>query len=331
MVESGLAGMHTSDSTHSSHPLLALPDEMLVAIQSHLENNDRLSLQQASRRLYYFSAIKVQELDIDERRAFDAVLRRDKYYAAVVKEAAGTISSTHRPCRACCRVHPITAFSEAQLRRQAHKRGCMLSQRKLVICEHRSMTLLDLVLESNVNSLAKTVLDLGSERVKSFRCKHEAHMKIKLGHMVANEPALDLSISSHSGGNTAMAQMWASFKIGINPTKAIRAGKRMDYIKGVQQRMQHSAMTLCAHETTSDCEVYGRFDIRAIDRLFYRATLDHYHAFGGRCFASGCSMQFWFTWFEGEVWLMVERCELSLPKTANDQEWLACSVDSTVE
>ncbi|TKA66465.1 hypothetical protein B0A55_09202 [Friedmanniomyces simplex] len=167
--------LDSSPSDHNSHnPLLSLPDEILGSALSYLKNNDHLSLQLTSRRLFQCSSISVKDLDATEHEAFSTTMKREAYHAAESEEAAGNRSSIRRPCGVCIDVHPFRHFSAIQLMRSASKRGCLRSERKLVICEHMSTTLLELTTQvtSEIGCLEHGARE---QQIKQYMCLHPDH------------------------------------------------------------------------------------------------------------------------------------------------------------
>ena len=127
---------------NSSHPLLSMLDELLDMIVSRSADNDRLCLQTTSRRFYYLSYTTARVLSDQQRDAFVTTMKRQAYNRAVTQEAAGGISRTMRPCSGCADIHPVCMFSMAQLSTPALWRGCRSSERRIIICNNKSISIM---------------------------------------------------------------------------------------------------------------------------------------------------------------------------------------------
>ncbi|KAK5730554.1 hypothetical protein LTR15_000491 [Elasticomyces elasticus] len=190
---------HGSPSANNNiNRLLSLPTELLEIVLLNLGMNDRLSTKFTCRKLYNFSSISKQDLDKVECDRFVVVMRREGYEKAVAAEATCHFSLSRRPCLACRIVHPVAKFSKwQQVRLQS--RQCLLSQRKLAVCEHKSYNLLDLklmyqikceMLRQGLKVEEQQACDDESSALASTEnscdvvCKHEDHLSknARYGH-----------------------------------------------------------------------------------------------------------------------------------------------------
>lgn len=126
--------------------LWQLPDELLLAIAAELPPVQALCMSMTCRRLYQTLDIVIKEPRWLKRSSgpfFQACLARDEYHRQCDAEAQGVLSKV-RACSACCRIHKIPAFSDHAPAAQAVERVCRNAERRIVFCEHRSVTFAEL-------------------------------------------------------------------------------------------------------------------------------------------------------------------------------------------
>ncbi|KAK5707123.1 hypothetical protein LTR17_020995 [Elasticomyces elasticus] len=155
-------------NTIYANPLLTLPGELLQAIVSYTDNNDRVCLQQANRQLYNSILADANDLDETQRESLARTIKRQRYGLACEAEAAGVSLGgfdldRQRGCWVCADVHSVSWFTDEQLAVPPTKRACVFSQRKIVLCKHKSITLVDI----------KKLQERGGQRNSmDFTCKH---------------------------------------------------------------------------------------------------------------------------------------------------------------
>ncbi|KAK5705500.1 hypothetical protein LTR97_002619 [Elasticomyces elasticus] len=153
-------------NTIYANPLLTLPGELLQALVSYTDNNDRVCLQQTSRHLYNSILANANNLDETQRARLARTIKRQGYGLACEAEATGVSLGgfdldTQRGCWVCADVHPVSWFIDEQLAMPPKRRECVFSQRKIVLCKHKSITLVDI----------KKLQERGDQRM-DFTCKH---------------------------------------------------------------------------------------------------------------------------------------------------------------
>ncbi|KAK4944760.1 hypothetical protein LTR10_015930 [Elasticomyces elasticus] len=132
-----------------SSPLSTLPGELLNAILSYIEDSDRVCLQQTSRHLYNSILADANDLDGTQRARLARTIKRQRYGLACEAEAAGVSLGgfdldRQRGCWVCADVHSVTWFIDEQLAMPPIRRECVFSQRRIVLCKHKSITLVDI-------------------------------------------------------------------------------------------------------------------------------------------------------------------------------------------
>ncbi|KAK5712046.1 hypothetical protein LTR15_012115 [Elasticomyces elasticus] len=154
-------------NTIYANPLLTLPGELLQAIISYTDNNDRVCLQQTSRHLYNSILANANDLDETQRARLARAIKRQGYGLACEAEAAGASLGgfdldRQRGCWVCAGVHSVTWFTDEQLAMSPKRRVCVFSQRKIVLCKHKSITLVDI----------KKLQGSSDQRKMDFTCNH---------------------------------------------------------------------------------------------------------------------------------------------------------------
>ncbi|KAK3641923.1 hypothetical protein LTR56_011024 [Elasticomyces elasticus] len=151
-----------------SSPLSTLPGELLNAILSYIEDSDRVCLQQTSRHLYNSILADANDLDGTQRARLARTIKRQRYGLACEAEAAdvslgGFDLDRQRGCWVCADVHSVTWFTDKQLAMPPIRRECVFSQRRIVLCKHKSITLVDI----------KNLQERGDQRNSmDITCKH---------------------------------------------------------------------------------------------------------------------------------------------------------------
>ena len=292
---------HDSQDIPGKHsPLLRLPDELLAATASYLGNDDRVCLQSACKQLYQLSTISVQELTADERRRFSKALWRDAYNTAVEAEDAGHFS-TRPACRVCKATHPVDKFSETELAIKATHRGCILAERRLVLCEHRSLSLLELKARFQDKSRDELLSQkLGAEGslngseipVISYVCNHHSHKNEPLGGTGRSLPSLDVAFDSRGASVSISAR--AYHKLGSNLWRSVQKLEFAQISNTIRARLRSLDTRLCPHTATADGHITSVFT-----RMFSLDLACRKYGPGrippaGSCRHPGCTMSFEF-------------------------------------
>ncbi len=297
------------DSKNVLRPLSSLPDELLVVITSDLNNADLFCLKHASRRFYYLLSTTVEILGDDERNHFMKMTRRDKWEPGTARKLAAGNSGVMISCSVCCELHPRAAFSKAQLTRAGELRGCMMSERKLVVCEHTSLTLPD-IRDLYLKTKQSEPEGIGS-RSSEYDRFHLAlyHMCFHHGksygdftvtssrHLViirTPDGEYGAEVASLYGLGTDMPPMKDCWRDNISVRSEATA-----YVNVIRRRLIRMAVQLCPHATTADHRTYTRFDINYTlatydDLLFVGYPEQPDMTWEGTCGYPSCTMRFHF-------------------------------------
>ncbi|KAK3657647.1 hypothetical protein LTR56_002422 [Elasticomyces elasticus] len=354
-----------------SSPLSTLPGELLDAILSHIENSERVCLQQTSRHLYNSILANANDLDGTQRARLARVIKRQRYGSACEAEAAGVSLGgldldRQRGCWVCADVHSVTWFSDEQLAMPPNRRECVFSQRRIVLCKHKSITLVDI----------KKLQESSDQRKMDFTCKHCSDVSdggaeeqkaldgmilevqplptqtnsslrdidIERRHLATRTSELVLRHNTSANPHSAVAITRIRFDANVfQDVKITRYTSRSDPKSGIRlwkkllrARFAGMGVWMCPHLTTADSRVSERFDgaLWAAVRDQRSGRLNRVPTVE-RCGVGRCGMGFWFCRDElvdvgGRrlgIWKMsVRHCELVLPVVGADREWLACSV-----
>ncbi|KAK4906922.1 hypothetical protein LTR49_024015 [Elasticomyces elasticus] len=330
-----------------TNPLLALPTELLEIILANLGMNDQLSSHFTCRQLYNFSAIGKQDLDKLECDQFVVAMRREAYDKAAAAEAAGHFSLSRRPCLACRIVHPVAKFSKwQQVRLQS--RQCLLSQRKLAVCEHKSYNLLDLKLmykhkskmvkqslkleeqedhgdESSGLAFATNPSPPSNENTCDVVCNHQDHLSKNARYGHSTLPSL---VFKSRGGrqDKGSVQARAQFDFRKGAYRTTQTLLYVDYPSIALGNPELMRIWLCRHMTVSNAMMSlfggGFTTVRGSVEI---------------CNGIGCTMSFWVDLgtdakilgtrgtAANDICLHVIHCDLDLSVAADDHSWLACS------
>ena len=297
------------DSKNGPRPLSSLPDELLVVITSDLNNADLFCLKHASRRFYYLLSTTAEDLGDDGRNHFMKMTRRDKWEPGTARKLAVGNSDLLISCSVCCELHPRAAFSKAQLARAGELRGCMMSERKLVVCEHTSLTLPD-IRDLYLKTKQSEPEGIGS-RSSEYDRFHLAlyHMCFRHGksygdftvtssrHLViirTPDGEYGAEVASLYGLGTDMPPMKDCWRDNISVRSEATA-----YVNVIRRRLIRMAVQLCPHATTADHRTYTRFDISYTlatydDLLFVGYTEQPDMTWEGTCGYPSCTMRFHF-------------------------------------
>ncbi|KAK5688286.1 hypothetical protein LTS10_000264 [Elasticomyces elasticus] len=344
---SGHQSVRSLSTNNQTNRLLTLPAELLEVVLSNLGMNDRLSTKFTCRKLHIFSSISKQDLVKIECDQFAVVMRREAYEKAVAAEAAGHFSLSRRPCLACRIVHPVAKFSKwQQVRLQS--RQCLLSQRKLAVCEHKSYNLLDLKLmyqrksEMLKRSLSvKEQQDCGDEgsalasatntsppkpeHTCDVVCNHQDHLSQNARYGHSTLPSL--VFKSRSGKqDKGSVQARAQFDFRKGAYRTTQTLLYVDYPSIALGNPELMRIWLCRHMTVSNAMMSmfggGFTTVRGSVQI---------------CNGIGCTMSFWIDLgtdvrtlgtrgtAANDICLHVIHCDLDLSVAADDHSWLACS------
>lgn len=347
------------NSANDTHPLTSLPDELLVMITSDLNNADLLCLKQASRRFYCLLGTSARDLDDDECNEFLKALRLEMWDEGAARDSARGKLDPLISCSTCCDFHPRAAFSKAQLAQTSESRGCMMSERKLAICKHTSITLLDLLdlyLETAEREWDES--DANGQLLPFYQKHH--HMcfhRDKTHGNFAIDSFRKLRVQKGQDGEY-QAKVDSSFALGTNllPVKYPFQGdvsnrsEATAYVNLIRRRLIDLAVQLCPHASTADHRIYTRFDISCAlaDLCDVITAVPPTPTWQGTCGNPDCTMTFYFRrlpWNvhfnhmggtgivkRDEVKMYVDHCTLPLPIHAHAWAWRAHTVaDDTLE
>ncbi|KAK3660855.1 hypothetical protein LTR56_000613 [Elasticomyces elasticus] len=329
---------HGSPSANNDiNRLLSLPTELLEIVLSNLGMNDRLSTKFTCRKLYNFSSISKQDLDKVECDRFVVVMRREGHEKAVAAEATGHFSLSRRPCSACRIVHPVAKFSKwQQVRLQS--RQCLLSQRKLAVCEHKSYNLLDLKLMYQIKcEMLRQGLKVDEQQAYGDEssalastenncdvvCKHEDHLSKNARYGHSTLPSLVFK-SGRGKEDKGSIQARAQFDFREGAFRTTEDFLYSDYPSLALGNPELMRIWLCPHMTVSNAL-----------RCSFRSGFIAYRGIVRICNAIDCTMSFWLelgTTARGkesgkrnDICLHVVHCDLDLSVAADHPSWLACS------
>ncbi|KAK0272627.1 hypothetical protein LTR91_017876 [Friedmanniomyces endolithicus] len=299
----------SQDSKNGPSLLSSLPDELLVVITSDLNNTDLFCLKHASRRFYYLLSTTAEDLDDDGRKHFMKMTRRDKWEPGTARKLALGNSDLLISCSVCCEFHPRAAFSKTQLARASELRGCMMSERKLAVCEHTSLTLID---------IRDLYLKTKQSEPKGIGCGRSPYDRIhlELYHMCFHRGKYcgDFTVTSfqklmiiRTPDGEYGAEVTSLYELGADmpPMKdcwrhnmSVRS-EATAYVNVIRKRLIRMAVQLCPHATTADHRTYTRFDINYTlatydDLLFVESTKQPNSTWQGTCGYPDCTMRFYF-------------------------------------
>ncbi|KAK3630425.1 hypothetical protein LTR56_017483 [Elasticomyces elasticus] len=347
-------------NVHNSHNrLLSLPDELLENVVSNLSYKiDLICLRQASRRMHYFLPVDQRECDLkhSERWDFRIALRRQAFLLASQAEAAGEVSKKKWPCHTCSDLHPSGKSPAWQQVKHITGRSCMLSQRRLEICEHHSFAVPQImkIYENDMRHMYDRLKDWtvqGKVKEKGHHALLSEHQQcrhsIQIPGADCEVPSVrSLSITMRSPGEGGPAAMvCAQFKLDTfmrltvlaSELPAIPEPMITEYVSKIRELLSLIAVQLCPHTSTADRHVLDRFDEKCVSTLTFGARSMRDQPKDGLCRTRGCTMRFWFRremmqesrscWMDN-LWLHVRHFALALPIAADHKKWLALTVDA---
>ncbi|KAK5726380.1 hypothetical protein LTR17_012811 [Elasticomyces elasticus] len=344
---SGHQSVRSLSANNQTNRLLSLPAELLEIILSNLGMNDQLCSHFTCRQLYNFSAIGKQDLDKLECDQFVVAMRREAYDKAAAAEAAGRFSLSRRPCLACRIVHPVAKFSKwQQVRLQS--RQCLLSQRKLAVCEHKSYNLLELklmykhkseMLKQSLNM--KEQQDCGDEgsalasatntsppnpkHTCDVVCNHQDHLSQNARYGHSTLPSLVFK-SRGCRQEKGSVQARAQFDFRNGAYRTTQTLLYVDYPSIALGNPELMRVWLCRHMTVSNAM-----------RSLFGGGFQTVRGSVEICNGIGCTMSFWVDLgtdvrilgirgtAANDICLHVIHCDLDLSVAADDHSWLACS------
>ncbi|KAK5736947.1 hypothetical protein LTR17_007094 [Elasticomyces elasticus] len=268
---------------HNSHNrLLSLPDELLENVVSNLFYKiDLICLRQASRRMYYFLPVDRRECDLkhSERWDYRIALRRQAFLLASQAEAAGEVAKKKWPCHTCSDLHPTGKSTAWQQVKHITGRSCMLSQRRLEICEHHSFAVPQImkIYENDMRHMYDRLKDWtvqGKVKQKGHhallsehqQCRHSIQIPVA-DCEVPSVRSLSITMRSPEEGGPA-AIVCAQFKLDTfmrltvlaSELPAIPEPMIAEYVSKIRELLSLIAVKLCSHTSTADRHVLDRFD-----------------------------------------------------------------------
>ncbi|KAK5684444.1 hypothetical protein LTS10_004314 [Elasticomyces elasticus] len=267
---------------NSQNRLLSLPDELLENVVSNLSYKiDLICLQQTSRRMYCFLPVDQRECDLkhSERWDFRIALRRQAFLLASQAEAAGEVSKKKWPCHTCSDMHPTGKSPAWQQVKHITGRSCMLSQRRLKICEHHSFAVPQImeIYENDMRHMYDRLKDWtvqGKVKEKGQHAllseHHQCRHSIQIPGADCEVPSVrSLSITMRvpeEGGPAAM--VCAQFKLDTymrltvlaSELPAIPEPRIAEYVSKTRELLTLIAVRLCPHTSTADRHVLDKFD-----------------------------------------------------------------------